>query len=198
MPDTLTRRSLLAGALAAFATSSQSAITPYDLAATRSTISFGFVLNGVGQTGTVPVRTADIRVDPQNLATSRANVTADIRKAKTGFIFVTQALLSESVLDAESHPIVSFETQRIQLGDRGRISEGARIDGLLTLRGVTKPLSMNAVLSRPAGSSPNDLTILNVALDGVLDRNAFGASGYADLVGDQVSLDIRAEIRATG
>lgn len=198
MHATLTRRSLIASAIAACATRGQTAPRPYTLMAERSTVNFGFTLSGAAQAGTLPLQSADIRVDPNNLAASRADVTADVRQARTGIVFVTQALLSESVLDAQRHPIVSFKTNAIRLGERGRISEGARIDGLLTLRGVTQPISMDAQLSRPAGSSPDDLSVLYVTLNGVLDRNAFGASGFPDLVDDTVTLDIRAEIRATG
>lgn len=100
------------------------------------------------------------------------------------------------MLDAGNHPIVRFRSTRIRLGAKGRISEGARIEGDLTLRGVTRPISLNAVLSRPSGSAPDDLSVLFVDLDGQLSRASFGASGYPDLVADTVELDIHAEIRA--
>ena len=192
----LTRRALLATALSALATKGAAAPRPYALVPERSEVAFRFWLNGTAQTGTVPVRSADIEVDPANLSASRAEVTADVGKARTGLIFVTQALLSASVLDAGNHPIVRFRSTRIRLGAKGRISEGARIEGDLTLRGVTRPISLNAVLSRPSGSAPDDLSVLFVDLDGQLSRASFGASGYPDLVADTVELDIHAEIRA--
>jgi polyisoprenoid-binding protein YceI len=82
------------------------------------------------------------------------------------------------------------------LGAQGRISEGASIEGQLTLRGVTRPLDLDAVLSRPAGSAPDDLSVLTIRLTGRLSRSAFGATGYPQMVADEVELDIRAEIRA--
>lgn len=194
----LTRRALMIGALAALATPGHAAPQRYLLNEANSTVSFHFVLNGARQTGSVPVRTADIRVDPSNLTASSATVTADIRNARSGLIFVTQALLGASVLDAENHPIVTFTSTLIRLGARGRISEGAQLEGLLTLRGVTRPVTLDAVLSRPAGTAADDLSVLNVALSGALSRSAFGATGFPDLVDDTVTLDIRAEIRAQG
>ena len=191
----LTRRKAIAGALAVLALPAYAAPQPYVLVKDRSTISFGFDASGAPQTGTVPVETANISVDPRNLAASSARVTADVRQASTGLIFATQAMKSKAVLDADNHPIVSFTSQSIQLGARGRISEGAKITGRLTLRGVTKTLELDAVLSRPAGSSPDDLSVLFVKLSGALSRSAFGATGFADLVADTVTLDIRAEIR---
>lgn len=192
----LTRRLLIAGGLASAGVPLWASPRRYDLSAATSSISFAFNVSGTVQTGTVPVSTADIRVDPDNLVNSSADVTADIRGAKTGLIFVTQALLSASVLDAASHPQVRFVSKRVVLGQTGRISEGARIDGALTLRGVTRDLQLKAVLSRPAGSAPDDLSVLMVRLTGQLNRNDFGAAGYPNMVAETVTLDIRATIRA--
>ncbi|MGC3939443.1 YceI family protein [Roseobacter sp. EG26] len=194
----ISRRLLVASGLAAWATSGFAAPRRYDLVPGRSRVAFIFNVSGTQQTGTVPVQSADIRVDPGNLAASSANVTSDIRLAKTGMLFVTQALLSASVLDADTHPLVRYESTKIILGQSGRISEGARIDGRLTLRGITRPLQLAATLTRPAGSAANDLSILNIQLNGTLSRRAFGAVGYPKLVDDPVDLDIRAKIRARG
>ena len=48
-----------------------------------------------------------------------------------------------------------------------------------------------------AGTAPDDLSRLFVRLNGSLSRNAFGATGFADLAEDRVDLNIRAEIVAT-
>jgi polyisoprenoid-binding protein YceI len=196
MPDTLSRRSLLGFALCAWGFPGHAARRRYVLVRESSEISFGFTLQGTAQTGTVPVLSADIEVDTGSLAASTADVRVDIRDVRTSFIFITQALLSPEVLNAESHPVVRFRSTRVRLGARGRISEGAQIDGNLTLRGVTRPVSLDATLSRPAGSAPDDLDILYVDLAGTIDRRDFGAVGYPQLVEPQVTLDIHAEIRA--
>ncbi|MCV3271223.1 YceI family protein [Roseobacter sinensis] len=191
----LSRRVLIAAGLASLATRVEAAPQRYDLVEERSRVAFMFDMSGTAQTGTVPVSTADIRVDPRNLSRSSADVTADIRGARTGMVFITQALLSASVLDAQTHPMVRYRSTRIVLGRAGRISEGAKIEGALTLRGVTRPLILGASLTRPAGSAPDDLSVLAIRLTGTLSRAAFGAVGYPNLVADAVDLDISAEIR---
>lgn len=191
----LSRRLLIASGLASWATAGLTAPQRYDLVQERSRVAFRFLVSGNSQTGTVPVRSADIRVDTGNLARSTADVTADIRSAKAGLVIVTQALLSPSVLAADSHPIVRYKSTRIILGSAGRISGGARIAGQLTLRGVTRPLELAASLTRPAGTPPDDLSVLTIRLTGKLSRAAFGAVGYPKLVADPVDLDITAEIR---
>lgn len=196
MPLLISRRVLIASGLASWATAGAAAPAPYDLIGANARVAFTFTASGAAQTGTVPVRTADIRVDTKNLSASSADVTADIREARAGLLFVTQALLSPSVLDAQNHPIVRFVSTKIILGKNNRISNGARIDGNLTLRGVTRPVQMAAQLTRPAGTAPNDLSVLYISLKGSLSRARFGATGYPKLVADPVDLDIFAEIRA--
>lgn len=196
MPFLISRRLLIFSGLASWATAGLAAATPYDLIRENSRVAFKFDISGTPQTGTVPIKTADIRVDTRNLAASNAVVTADIREAKAGVLFATQALLSPSVLDAENHPLVRYASTKIILGQAGRISEGAKIDGDLTLRGVTRPLRLAAFLSRPAGTAPDDLSVLSIQLTGALSRSEFGATGYPKLVEDTVTLDIFAEIRA--
>ena len=192
----LTRRVLLAGGLASLAHPIAAQEQAYELFSRGSKVSFIFTTSGTRQTGTVPVQTAEIAVNTANLAKSKATVTADIRNVSSGLVFITQAIKSPDLLDAERHPIVRFQSKRIKLGARGRISEGAEIDGDLTLRGVTRPITLQATLSRSAGTPPDDLSVLYIQLTGHLSRQAFGASGYAGLADDRVDLDIRAEIRA--
>lgn len=192
----LSRRHLLAIGLAATALPAWAALRSYELVLDTSRIVFEFDMSGTPQQGTVPVARTDIQVDPQNLSSSKAQVSADIRQATTGFIFATQALKSAEVLNAEAFPLVEFASTKVHLGRDGRISEGARITGNLTLRGVTRPISLDATLTRPTGTDPDDLSVLYVSLKGALSRTAFGATGFSSLVADTVNLDIFAEIRA--
>ncbi len=192
----LTRRMMIAAGLSFCGTRVLGAQRSYALIDDSSTISFIFTTGGNEQSGTVPVRSADITVDTANLSRSIADVTADIRNISSGIFLVTEAIKSAELLDAANHPIVRFRSTRVRLGARGRISEGAKLEGDLTLRGVTLPIALDATLSRPAGTPPDDLSVLYITLTGAISRSAFGASGYASLAEDTVKLDILAEIRA--
>ncbi len=66
---------------------------------------------------------------------------------------------------------------------------------MVTIRGVTKPLTLNAVFYRQKGSAPKDLSKLSILLTGSISRAAFGATGYPKLVGDRIDLRILARIR---
>lgn len=197
------RRDLLTLALAALASpalprTGLAAPSPYRLSGTGASITYTFTLNGGPVKGTVPVTRAALAVDPANLAGSTADVTADMRRAKTGLVFATEALKSESVLNTRDFPTARFRSTRVRLGPGGRLSDGASIDGDLTLRGITRPVRFAASLYRARGSAADDFSRLTVALSGQLDRRSFGAAGYADIVAPTVGMDIQAEITIAG
>ncbi|WP_298848679.1 YceI family protein [uncultured Ruegeria sp.] len=195
----LTRRTILAGlATLPLAQPSYAALSPYELSPDATKVGFTFDLSGVAQTGTMPILSADVQVDTQSLQNSKVTVVLDVSKARTKLPFARMPMLSTSVLNAKEHPTIQFVSTEIQLGSDGRISDGALITGDLTVRGVTRPITLEANLYRQAGTATTDLNNLSIGLTGALNRHDFGASGYPDLVRENVGLDIHAEIiRAT-
>ena len=194
----LTRRgALLALAgLALTPAAAMAAPTRYLLDRDASNIGFRFVLNGAEQTGTMPVRQADIVVDPANLAATRVDVTVSVTGARTRLPFATRALTGPDVLDAARFPTIRFVSDKVRLAQDGRLSGGAQISGRLTMRGVTRPMILAAELYRERGSAPDDLSNLTVLLSGQVSRSDFGATGFSTLVEDGIGLDITAVIRA--
>ncbi|UWR04459.1 YceI family protein [Ruegeria conchae] len=191
----LTRRTLIAGLAALpFARDAHAALTPYVLATARSSVEFTYTLSGTAQTGTMPVQTAQILIDTRRLQNSRVDVVMDVARARTKLPFARGPMLGSSVLNAARYPTIRFVTTKIQLGPTGRISEGATVTGDLTVRDVTRPVTLNSDLYRRPGSAVDDLDILFIRLVGALNRHEFGASGYPDLVQPMIGLNIRAEI----
>lgn len=170
--------------------------TRYRLDTKASRVGFRFTLNGAKQIGSMPVRSADIQIAPTDLATSKVDVSVNVAGARTPLIFATRALLGPDVLNATKYPVIRFASDRVELASDGRLSGGARLHGKLTMRGQTRPITLNANLYRAQGSDPSDLSQLQIRLSGQVSRSAFGASGYANLVADTVELDIRAVINA--
>ena len=198
--SSFTRRRILAGALAATALPQDAAAVPrrYRIDPADAEIRFIFIANGTAQPGTAPLSRADLKIDPARLEASTADVTADLTRVRAGLVLVTQALKGADMLDTARHPTARFRSTGVRLGAAGRLSDGAIITGGLTLRGVTRPLRLDASVYRPPGTAPDDLDLLDVRLGGRISRGAYGISGFADLVDDTVRLDIRVRIRAAG
>ena len=194
----ITRRTTLAAMAGFFApVPAFASPTLYRLDTNASSVGFRFILNGAEQKGTMPVRSAKILIDPDNLGASQVDVSVNVRGARTPLIFATKALVGPSVLNAAQFPVIRFISQSVTLAPDGRLSGGAKITGQLTIRGVTRNVTLDANLHRPQGSAPQDLSELQVRLSGLIKRSDFGATGYPDLVRDNVLLDIFAIVRST-
>ncbi len=144
----------------------------------------------------MPVQSAHINIDPQHLAASPVDVTLNVAGAETALFFATDALVSAQVLDAKRCPAIRFVSHAVTLARDGRLSGGASLQGLLTLRGVTRTITLNAILLRARESAVDDLSNLTVRLDGAVSRSAFGATGFPERVADIVTRDILAVIAA--
>ncbi len=199
-PAPFTRRAALLAIAAAAVAPQGAAARPisYRLDPKASRVSFGFSINGLPQTGTMPIDRARIVIDPASLARSSVDVTVSVARAHTGLFLATEAMKSPEVLDAARHPEIRFVSTSIRLARDGRLSGGARITGWLSMRGITRKVTLDANLYRAPGSTADDLSRLNVRLTGAISRAAFGIGGYAGLVDDRVNLDITAVIDAGG
>lgn len=182
--------------LAALATPGFARARPYQLDAEASRVGFTYRLAGAPQRGEMPITRADLSVNPSDLGASTADVIVNPARASTGLFFATDALKSASVLDTDRFPDIRFTSTAVRLAPSGRLSDGAALIGDLTVRDITREISLEVSLFRPPGSDPDDLSVLTITLSGALSRAAFGATGYADIVADTVGLEIAATIRA--
>lgn len=172
--------------IALLAGAAQGAPRPYLLDADRSGVRFHFDLEGTRSTGSLSILDADLTLDMTRLSRSNVDVRLDARQVRAGLFVVTEALRGPSVLDVENHPVIAFRSTAVRATDWG-----ALVEGEATIRGVTRPMTLEARLFREAGGDPRDFSRLQVRLSGTLDRHDFGASGFAGMVGPEVALDIR-------
>lgn len=169
------------------------ATTAYHLDPTASTVAFETDFGPDLITGSIPLEKADLKLDFDNVTNCTVDVALDVTGAKASFPFAAQALKGPKVLDARGHPRMTFESTSVK-----RAGEAADVTGNLTIRGVTRPVTLRAQLFRPQGSGKGDLDHLTVKLTGKVNRSDFGATGWSDMVGDQVRIIITARIDAAG
>ena len=195
LPDRRAALGLILAALALPRTAAARALG-YRIDPAQSRVGFGYLLVGSAQRGDMPVAEALIEINIADLARSRVDVSIDATRARTDLMLAAGALRGRSMLDADTHPRLRFVSTKVQPSPSGRLSDGARIEGRLTIRGVTQDISLDANLTRAAGTSPEDLRELTIRLAGHISRAAFGITGYPDIVGDIVTLDIVATLLA--
>lgn len=161
----------------------------YRLDGTKSKVAFDYLFEGQSKTGIMPVSDADIWLDLDNLPSSRVDVTLNAAAAQAGFAFATQAMKSPQVLNTRAYPTIRFRSTRLTGG-----LSGATVKGQLTVRGVTRPVTLKARLYRQSGTNQGERNKLAVLLTGEIDRNAFGATGYPGYVGPKIGLRVLALI----
>jgi polyisoprenoid-binding protein YceI len=171
----------------------RAAAIDYALDPSASTVAFETDFGPDLITGSIPLKVADLHLDFDNVTNCTVAVELDVSGAKASFPFAAQALKGPKVLDAKAHPRMIFESTSVR-----RAGEAADISGNLTIRGITKPVTLRAEIFRPAGSDPDDYGQLTVRLTGRVNRSDFGATGWSDMVGDEVRIIITARIGARG
>ncbi|MEM0946141.1 MAG: YceI family protein [Pseudomonadota bacterium] len=183
----MNRRALILALPALAIRPAKAAPEPYTLDAKNSRVAFIFVVGGQGVRGTMPVASARIALDLANIASSSVATTLDPTRARTGFALATDAMTGPGILDVERHPKITFRSTAIQVSGLG-----GQMEGDLTIRGVTRPVTLGASLYRRTGI--DDQNNLTVQISGEISRAAFGASAFSDLVADSVTLDILARV----
>lgn len=161
----------------------------YQVDKSTSKIEFKYYFGGAEITGKFNQYTIDLRLDFTTTSNSSVNVTLQTTSANGGFAFATQALLGASVLDAANFPTMHFRSTRFRVAD-----QQIKIDGQITIRGITKPITLDAQMFRPAGSDLTQRDRLRIKLTGVVNRHDFGASGFPTIVGSDLVIVVDANI----
>jgi polyisoprenoid-binding protein YceI len=156
LPPLLALLSLAAAARAAPATA-------WTVDKTASAVRFSSTVNGQAFSGIFRRWDAAIRFDPQNLAGSSVRASIETASAVTGDADRDQALPTAAFLSAAKFPIAVFSAENFK--DQGAGHYLAI--GQLTLRGVSKPLTLPFTLA-VTGSGAR----MTASID--LNRLAFG------------------------
>jgi polyisoprenoid-binding protein YceI len=135
-----------------------------------SRLGFSGVFQGSTFEGSFTRWTAQIRYDPAQLATSRFDVTVDAASVHTGDDDRDQALPGTAFFDVARFPTAHF----VSTGFR-QVAGKVRVDGQLTLRGVTRPISLDLTFAPTTQGATLDAS-------GTLNRLDYGVGGgeYAD------------------
>jgi polyisoprenoid-binding protein YceI len=100
-------------------------------------------------------------------------------------------VLGPEFFDAESHPEVKFRSTRVELEEDGT----ARLDGELTIAGVTRPVAIAGTWAEPVAAAGGGLRA-GLELATVIDRRDFGFEWQMELPGggDALAYDVTLEV----
>ncbi len=144
---------------------------------------------------------AKLDFDPARLSAARLQATVDVTSIETDFpdpakLDFNAQLRGPDWLDAEKHPTMAYRSLRV-------VPTGAksfRIEGELTMRGITRPVVLEARYNGGYSGHPMDPNArIGFSAIGRLKRSAFGMTigippaGSTMGVGDEVELLIETE-----
>jgi polyisoprenoid-binding protein YceI len=130
------------------------------------------------------------QVDEADLSKSSIEVTIEAASISTRDEKRDNHLKSPDFFDVAKFPTLTFKSTKVVAGKDGALT----VTGDLTMRGVTKPVTLEGSITS-AITDPQGNTRRGVSVTGKLNRRDFGVSyGPAAIVGDEVKLDIQAEL----
>ena len=143
---------------------------------------------------------AQLQFDPHNLAATQLTATVDARSIETDYpdpkYDFNAELQGEPWLNAGKFPEITFRTTQVE--DLG--NNALRVHGDLTVRGITRPIVLDATYNGGYAALPVDPQArVGFSAHGVLRRSDYGITGGIPLagsnfgVGDQVSVIIESE-----
>jgi polyisoprenoid-binding protein YceI len=115
----------------------------------------------------------------------RVDFEIDARSVDSGFGMRDDFVQDAPMLDAARHPTIRFRSSHLVYVE-GRL---ARIGGMLTLRGVTRPVELTVMRFVCRPDAPDGGETCDAAAEASLSRSEFGMDSFAPLIGDEIRLD---------
>jgi polyisoprenoid-binding protein YceI len=135
-----------------------------------------------------------VHLDEKNPTRSQVELSVQVGSIDTGTPDRDKHLRSPDFFDADKFPTISFKSKQIR-----RAGKAYKITGELTMRGVTREVTLDATLS-DAVANPWGKSVRAAKLKGQIDRRDFGVSWNKSLdkgglvVGNEVQLEVTVEI----
>jgi polyisoprenoid-binding protein YceI len=101
--------------------------------------------------------------------------TAQVESVKTAIPDLKQHLLTPDFFNALETPTVEFRSTDIRVADDGQVE----VDGDLTIRGVTKPVTARGTVASGVGISGAE--VVGLDLEANIDRREYGLNWQAEL-----------------
>jgi polyisoprenoid-binding protein YceI len=142
------------------------------------------------KTAHFPAVSGRLGMTPGQPETMRLLVTVDATQLEAGDRLTLNRLKGPAFFDVESHPQVQFSGRGLRFVD----ALTAEVDGVLTVRGVSRPQTLVAQFETDPlagdGRAPVPL-----AGEIVIDRRDYGMTAWQGIVGNRVTISIRGVLR---
>lgn len=130
-----------------------------------------------------------LQYDPNDLKSSQVKANLNLNEGVTGIPDLDKHLKGKLFFNVEQYPTATFISQKVDVTEQ-HIS---KVHGLLTLHGVTKPITLDVKLNQVGLNPINDKESIGFSATTQLKRSDFGMTTMLPGIGDEVSLTIEVE-----
>lgn len=127
-----------------------------------------------------------VQVNDADMPKSTVQVTVDTHSLKMMDRQQADMLKDSDFFDVDRFPQMTFRSEKVERTG----AETLKIDGFLTLRGVTRPMTLDVTVSDRKPNAAPGAPYARVRAKGTIKRSDFGMTKYVDLVGDNVEISI--------
>ena len=188
----MTKLNRLAAALAfatVAATSAVAAPQPYVVEGTHTFPRFSYSHFGYStQLSRFDKTTGTVVFDAEG-KTCSVDIVIDMTSVNTGFADFNGHIQGEDFLDTAKFPKATFKSTKVVFED----GKPKSIDGQLTIKGVTKPVTLTVSSFQAMPHPMLKKAALGANAWTVIKRSEFNAGKFAPYVGDDVRIDIAIE-----
>jgi polyisoprenoid-binding protein YceI len=136
-----------------------------------------------------------VEYDGSNVHSVKADITIDVKGINTGNASRDRDLRGDGFFDIEKYPTMTFKSKRAQAAGAGRF----RLVGDLTMRGVTKEITLDVEGPSPAVKMQNGGLKIGATATTKLNRRDFGLNYNSvveavPVVADEVTVTIDIEL----
>ena len=126
---------------------------------------------------------------PETPAESVVDVTINVASVDSGVAKFDDHLKSADFFDVENYPTITFKSTSVEATGPNT----GTITGDLTIKGVTKPVTLEATLNRAANDDFAKAYKMGFSAKTSVLRSDFGVDQYAPFVSDEVDIIIETE-----
>lgn len=133
--------------------------------------------------------TGNVVLDKEKPELSKVDISIDIATIITGIPELDKHLKEPLFFDVAKFPKATFVSDKVDV----LTNNTAKVRGMLTLRGVSKPITLMVTLNKEGKNPLSDLLSVGFNATTKIKRSDFGMNALLPSLGDEVDININAE-----
>jgi polyisoprenoid-binding protein YceI len=132
----------------------------------------------------------DLTLDNEDIENSMVNVLIDATSINSRVETFNGHLNGENFFDTENYPTITFKSTGIEMTGKNTMN----VTGDLTIKGITKPVTLEAMINKAADHPMRKVPTIGVSAQTTVSRSDWGLTRAVPNVGDEVTIWLEVEL----